>query len=99
MRFRRFSKKPRGERVRKRMPRHHRFAMWKAQKKRCFYCGEYLPFEKVTEDHKLAVSQGGSNQRKNKVLCCYRCNQTKGSMNAQAFKDNLRAPTTKTERE
>jgi len=44
----------------------------------CVYCDETLPPEKLTIDHVVPRSRGGSNRQTNMVLACYRCNHAKG---------------------
>jgi hypothetical protein len=48
----------------------------------CFYCG--AP-EARTVDHVIPSSLGGSNTIGNKVLCCERCNNIKGSLLPEVF--------------
>jgi HNH endonuclease len=43
----------------------------------CAYCG--VKAKKLTLDHVLAESKGGSKSRKNLVPACARCNKSKGS--------------------
>ena len=47
----------------------------------CHYCGK--PSETI--DHLTPLSRGGSSLMGNEVPCCYRCNQTKGSMTELEF--------------
>lgn len=52
----------------------------------CFYCHEYIEDEnKVTVDHKVAISRGGKDNKQNLVIACYDCNQKKGNMNVKEF--------------
>ena len=51
----------------------------------CHYCGEELPFDKCTLDHKLSRGRGGKNEIRNLVVCCKRCNKLKGEMKYAKF--------------
>lgn len=44
------------------------------QKGRCYYCGEK---RKLTVDHVVPLSRGGSNEPSNLVLACKHCNSSK----------------------
>ena len=52
------------------------YAQWRG---RCFWCHERLTTEAATVDHLLPLSLGGTNERPNCVLCCFRCNQGRGN--------------------
>ncbi|NKM04160.1 HNH endonuclease [Rhizobium leguminosarum] len=64
----------------------------------CFYCERPLNSRQVarrgdrnkgldyTIDHKTPVSRGGSNERSNRVPCCFRCNQVKGDLTDVEFR-------------
>tara|TARA_A100001011_G_scaffold399638_1_gene509264 strand:- start:1016 stop:1528 length:513 start_codon:yes stop_codon:yes gene_type:complete len=51
----------------------------------CQYCSKYLPDEKLTIDHIVPRSKGGSNTWLNLVTACKKCNQKKGN---KALKDS-----------
>ena len=56
--------------------------LWKNGFRRCHYCGIRLHWNgkhKLTADHVIPRSHGGTNRRKNLVASCYDCNQRKGS--------------------
>lgn len=51
----------------------------------CMYCSSEMTLSlgysnTATIDHVTPKSKGGVNKWPNKVLCCYSCNQSKGSM-------------------
>lgn len=46
---------------------------------RCFYCNKNGLFTKLTLDHVIPKSAGGSNKNENLVLACNKCNGKKGS--------------------
>ena len=60
---------------------------------KCYYCGQQMqtkstpPFygDAYSIDHKLPISCYGSNDESNLVVCCARCNITKGTMTAETF--------------
>ncbi len=45
----------------------------------CQYCGDSLPLKKLTYDHVVPRSRGGATNWENIVMCCYPCNDRKGS--------------------
>lgn len=48
----------------------------------CVYCGdEYETITKLTIDHVIPKTMGGSNEIFNLVLSCYDCNRNKGGKN------------------
>jgi 5-methylcytosine-specific restriction endonuclease McrA len=48
-----------------------------AQKRKCFYCGKYMPASGFTRDHLRPRCEGNALPL-NQVLCCGRCNRKKG---------------------
>lgn len=64
---------------------------WK-QGGKCFYCRNAFPIEKLTIDHLMPLSKGGSGLRiENLVLACSPCNNAKG---ARLIGSGVRADTT-----
>lgn len=56
----------------------------------CHYCGRLLRRHEATVDHKIALSQGGRDNRTNMVLACESCNKSKGTTSAADY--NAKAP-------
>ena len=52
---------------------------------KCVYCGCSNPLI-LTIDHKNPMSRGGEDIDKNKQVCCFICNQIKGSLTNTEFK-------------
>ena len=46
----------------------------------CHYCGKKFPREELTLDHIVPVARGGRSTRGNLVVCCRKCNQSKGML-------------------
>lgn len=46
------------------------------QNNKCYFCNQYLSFDKATLDHLLPRSLGGNTSC---VVCCQKCNKKKGS--------------------
>jgi hypothetical protein len=44
----------------------------------CVWCSTQLPLEKITLDHVVPYSQGGSNHLGNLLLACGSCNSKRG---------------------
>jgi 5-methylcytosine-specific restriction endonuclease McrA len=55
----------------------------------CPYCCEGLTAKNFSADHRQPVSRSGRHKIDNLVICCERCNQTKGMMNDLEFIDLL----------
>jgi 5-methylcytosine-specific restriction endonuclease McrA len=55
----------------------------------CPYCCEGLTAKNFSADHRQPVSRSGKHEIDNLVICCERCNQTKGMMNDLEFIDLL----------
>ena len=63
----------------------------------CYYCERVLNDHRATRrgdrnkgldhttDHKIPLSRGGSNEKENKVPCCFRCNNLKSDMTEKEF--------------
>lgn len=58
----------------------------------CEYCKEPLPPKMATADHATPRALGGRTERKNIKACCFDCNQAKGQMTADKFKQVIRKP-------
>ena len=55
----------------------------------CQYCGSVLPPNKLSMDHVVPRSQGGSTDWDNIVCCCLDCNTRKGGRTPQEARMNL----------
>lgn len=60
------------------------------QHNKCFYCGHELT-DKVHLDHRVPISRGGTDKLSNLVMTCAWCNQHKGVMSEEAWRDKLAA--------
>ena len=47
---------------------------------RCAICGKPLLFSEITLDHIIPLNQNGKDEVENLQICCYQCNQMKGSI-------------------
>lgn len=56
-----------------------------ARDPRCHYCRKPVCNNSSTIDHVVPRSQGGTNEQGNLVLCCFDCNNEKGSQSYLAF--------------
>ncbi|GGA20294.1 MULTISPECIES: HNH endonuclease [unclassified Okeania] len=45
----------------------------------CWWCGKCLMPEKLTIEHLLPRSKGGSNSKENLRLSCFKCNNSRGN--------------------
>lgn len=56
---------------------------------RCAYCGTRLTKNNRSLDHKIPLLRGGTNDIKNLVPSCLRCNQRKHLQTAEEFKKSI----------
>lgn len=61
----------------------------RVQKGRCYYCNRSPHEEDRTIDHRIPLSKGGTDTRKNLVMACEDCNSHKGSMSEREFTEYL----------
>lgn len=54
---------------------------------RCYYCGQKLYLDEWTTDHIVPICKGGTHQFENLVPACASCNQLKGGMLLEEFKE------------
>ena len=47
---------------------------------KCIYCECKLTQENATTDHIIPISDGGNNSQVNLLICCFDCNNERGSM-------------------
>jgi len=59
-------------------------------KQRCIYCKCEFPLM-LTKDHKIPKSLGGTDDEKNMQVCCWTCNQLKGSLTHKEFLEYRKA--------
>lgn len=59
----------------------------------CEYCGAQLKgdigpnaSDRATGDHRIPKARGGSNERANIAICCYRCNKSKDMLTEAEFR-------------
>lgn len=71
---------PKKEKVKLRyIAKQNKTALIRYYGKQCFYCRKKFPTSKLTIDHFVPLSRGGSNDISNLRLSCYKCNELKGS--------------------
>lgn len=58
----------------------------------CVYCGHVLPLDKMTVDHIVPASDGGSGQEDNLVACCTECNSSKDDLPVWRYVDTFMTP-------
>jgi len=52
----------------------------------CYYCKKKFPYEEITRDHFLPVSEGNTLVN-NKVFACRKCNSLKGDKSIDEFRN------------
>lgn len=67
------------------MHKRRKIKIWQRDKFKCFYCDEDLKWEyennypspntRITVEHLMPKSRGGTNRNENLVTCCRSCNQ------------------------
>jgi hypothetical protein len=53
----------------------------------CPYCGNLVPANLLTFDHRQPICRGGAHSLANLTACCRPCNMAKGLMTAEEFAD------------
>lgn len=71
-------------RKRKRKPGSAR-RMWMDGERHCRYCGRKLKLAEATADHVKPLAKGGYDKRRNLVVACAPCNQSKGAEWVERF--------------
>jgi len=56
----------------------------------CYYCHKLLEKSKMTQDHVVPLSRGGSDDESNKKLSCYCCNHEKDNMTYEEYMQFLK---------
>lgn len=64
--------------------------MWLRQDKKCFYCKREMSEDRKSEmaytiDHVVSLSNGGTENPGNIVMCCHQCNSYKSSRSQEEF--------------
>jgi 5-methylcytosine-specific restriction endonuclease McrA len=68
----------------------HRAFIWRKTSGRCWYCGlQTVPWQDFCVDHVIPKSNGGSDESKNLVPCCLRCNIIKKNNSISEFRNSL----------
>jgi 5-methylcytosine-specific restriction endonuclease McrA len=62
-----------------------RWAIYLRDGMRCVYCGAHATQTVLTLDHCKPRKQGGSNDARNLVTCCYSCNSAKKNMSLRSW--------------
>ncbi len=52
----------------------------------CIYCLKPIEFSKDTLEHKQPLSRGGTNEKNNLAIACFRCNSTKKNQTETEFR-------------
>lgn len=53
----------------------------------CPYCLKSFPLTQATRDHVVPKSRGGSNDPSNIALSCAECNQEKGALTLEEYRE------------
>lgn len=71
--------------IREKVPDAVRDNVMKQAKRRCYICGQWVPYDKRTIDHKFPVTKGGKNNQENLFCCCQMCNLMKNGFEYEDF--------------
>ena len=72
----------------------NRTGIFKRDLHRCQYCGNKFPISKLSIDHIIPRSQGGSTSWRNCVSACFSCNNKKGDRTPDKANMQLLQPVT-----
>jgi hypothetical protein len=68
-------------------------ADWKAERmavnRRCEYCGRKVNGKNSTVDHRVPRIRGGADEPENWALSCNGCNQSKGILTVEEFRERI----------
>ena len=64
------------------------YDQYKKQGECCYYCKVKVPFEDITRDHFLPISEGNTLVN-NKIFACRKCNSLKGHKSIDEFQKFL----------
>ena len=56
---------------------------------KCAYCGSQIEMKSFQVDHIIPRSRGGDNKIENLHPCCKECNEAKGKVSIQGFRDRI----------
>jgi len=65
------------------------YELWLEQDRKCYYCGIKIQLKHCELDHKVPVSRGGSDTKKNMVAACHNCNKEKGNKTVAEYRRYL----------
>ena len=58
----------------------------------CYWCNKVFKINKLTLDHVIPLSKGGSDTKDNLVPCCMQCNRLKHAKLPEQFNSTLKQP-------
>lgn len=56
---------------------------------KCAICGQSVKFKKMTVDHKVPLSKGGTNAMENLQLACHSCNLLKSDLSMDELTEKM----------
>ena len=56
---------------------------------RCYYCGDKMPYKKMTIDHVEPKYKGGTEKFENLVPACWGCNQDKANLTLDEYRKRV----------
>lgn len=59
--------------------------IWERQNEKCAYCGQRKQLKRMTVDHIIPLSKGGTDELDNLQCTCKMCNQLKNDMTPHEF--------------
>ena len=62
-------------------------ALWMRTNGRCGYCAVEISKDETTRDHIVPRAKGGATTDNNLMCCCVECNQRKGDLDVEDFRD------------
>lgn len=57
---------------------------------KCAICGKAVKYKRMTIDHIVPLSQGGTNEYKNLQLACHSCNRMKNDFTVDQFYSQIK---------
>lgn len=69
---------------------HIKRQIWERQNEKCAYCGQRKQLKRMTVDHIIPLSKGGTDDIENLQCTCKKCNRLKDDMLPHEFTEFIR---------
>lgn len=74
---------------RKTFTKEERIEIYRKTKGHCYLCGEFVDFDSYEIEHKVPLSEGGTNDLSNLFCSCHTCNLIKHDIYPEDFMEKI----------